>query len=322
MKRKKLLTKLLGLTTCCMLLAASMTTLPHAAAASTHKTIDPAASGTLVIHKYAGTTTDTPLAGVTFSAYKVLGFHYVDGALKAAIEDKFTGFLTDDTDALKALKESLLTFDTAAVSAKLNDFKAYIEQHNVPADVMMNATDGTGTSQATLGTGWYLILETAAPANVVAKSANFFVSMPVTNLSGDAWEYTVTAYPKNQVTSGGGGGGGGGGGTGGGADTDPTPVTPPTTNIPDPNVPTGEPNLTEIEVGDPTVPLTDVPTTVNKPSPNPEVDIVPGRTPKSGFDLPKTGGLTAEVLLWGGPLLMLLALALVHLIGRARRKRT
>ncbi len=317
MKRKNLLTKLLSLTTC-MLIAASMTTLPHAAAANTNKTIDPTASGTLIIHKYAGTTTDTPLSGVTFSAYKVLGFHYTDGVLKAAVEDKFTGFLTDDTDALKALKESLLSFDTAAVSAKLNDFKTYIEQQAVAADVTMRATDSTGTAQATLDTGWYLILETVAPANVVAKSANFFVSMPVTNVSGDAWEYTVTAYPKNQITSGGGGGGGGGGNT----DTDPTPVTPPTTDIPDPDVPTGEPDLGEIDVGDPTVPLTDVPTTVNNPNPNPEVDIVPGQTPKSGFELPKTGGLTAEVLLWGGPLLMLLALALLHLIARARRKRT
>lgn len=318
MKRKNLLTKLLSLTTC-MLIAASMTTLPHAAAANTNKTIDPTASGTLIIHKYAGTTTDTPLSGVTFSAYKVLGFHYTDGVLKAAVEDKFTGFLTDDTDALKALKESLLSFDTAAVSAKLNDFKTYIEQQAVAADVTMGATDSTGTAQATLDTGWYLILETVAPANVVAKSANFFVSMPVTNVSGDAWEYTVTAYPKNQVTSGGGGDGGGGGG---GNDTDPTPVTPPTTDIPDPNVPTGEPDLGEIDVGDPTVPLTDAPTTVNKPNTDTEVEIVPGKTPKSGFELPKTGGLTAEVLLWGGPLLMLLALALLHLIARARRKRT
>ncbi len=316
MKRKNVLKKLLSLMTC-MLLAASMTTLPRAAAAGpSTKIIDPTASGTLTIHKYAGTTTGTPLPGVTFSAYKILDFHYTEGALKASVADNFIDFLTDDTATLQALKASLLSFDTAAVSARLNDFKTYIEQHGVAADIVMAATDSTGTSQATLETGWYLILETGAPANVVTRSANFFVSMPITNQSGNAWEYAVTAYPKNQVTTGGGENPGGDDRDDDRDDDDDDDDDPIT--IPDPDVPTGEPDLGEIDVGEPDVPLTDAPAEIDQA----EVEIVPEATPTSGFELPKTGGLTAEVLLWGGPLLMLLALSMLHFIKRARRKRT
>ena len=64
----------------------------------------------------------------------------------------------------------------------------------------MPLTDGNGVTRATgLPLGLYLVVETKVPANVNTTVDPFFVSLPMTNDSGDYWFYDVDVYPKNQT---------------------------------------------------------------------------------------------------------------------------
>ena len=48
-----------------------------------------------------------------------------------------------------------------------------------------------------------IVEETKAPSQVVNKTANFLVSVPMTNEDGDDWIYNITANPKNETIYGG-----------------------------------------------------------------------------------------------------------------------
>ncbi len=60
-------------------------------------------------------------------------------------------------------------------------------------------TTGNGgvTTFTNLGLGLYYVQETDAPANIVSKSAPFYVSIPLPHET-ENWIYDVHAYPKNQ----------------------------------------------------------------------------------------------------------------------------
>ena len=51
--------------------------------------------------------------------------------------------------------------------------------------------------------GIYAVAETDAPSQVISKSANFIVSIPMTTDDGDSWNYDVVANPKNATAYGG-----------------------------------------------------------------------------------------------------------------------
>lgn len=64
----------------------------------------------------------------------------------------------------------------------------------------MPLTDKEGVTQVTgLPLGLYLLVETKVPANVHTTVDPFFVSLPMTNNTGDYWFYDVDVYPKNQT---------------------------------------------------------------------------------------------------------------------------
>ena len=64
--------------------------------------------------------------------------------------------------------------------------------------------NGKATAEFTnLDLGVYLVEETKAPSQVVNKTANFLVSVPMTNEDGDDWIYNITANPKNETIYGG-----------------------------------------------------------------------------------------------------------------------
>ena len=173
-------------------------------------TIDTTQKGTLTINKYEGTdentSNDKPLAGVEFTIWKVAdieqdtspssnaGFKFVPVSTLTSLTAE--DFKSDKTDADKYTKE---IYDK--VLAKLNKNKKVEDgtlDGAIKATTKIDDTTGKASAKFTdLDLGLYLVQETKAPSQIVNKTANFLVSVPMTNEAGKAWNYDVVAEPKN-----------------------------------------------------------------------------------------------------------------------------
>lgn len=173
-------------------------------------TIDTTQKGTLTINKYEGTdentSKDKPLAGVEFTIWKVadieqdtspssnVGFKFVPVSTLTSLTAE--DFKSDKTDADKYTKE---IYDK--VLAKLNKNKKVEDgtlDGAIKATTKIDDTTGKASAKFTdLDLGLYLVQETKAPSQIVNKTANFLVSVPMTNEAGKAWNYDVVAEPKN-----------------------------------------------------------------------------------------------------------------------------
>lgn len=64
----------------------------------------------------------------------------------------------------------------------------------------MTETDANGHSGKTgMDQGLYILVETYVPENVKDTTSPFLVSLPMTTIDGDDWNYDVTVYPKNET---------------------------------------------------------------------------------------------------------------------------
>lgn len=173
-------------------------------------TIDTTQKGTLTINKYEGTdentSNDKPLAGVEFTIWKVadieqdtsppsnVGFKFVPVSTLTSLTAE--DFKSDKTDADKYTKE---IYDK--VLEKLNKNKKVEDgtlDGAIKATTKIDDTTGKASAKFTdLDLGLYLVQETKAPSQIVNKTANFLVSVPMTNEAGKAWNYDVVAEPKN-----------------------------------------------------------------------------------------------------------------------------
>lgn len=217
MKLKRFLTGVLS-----AVMALSVCALPAAAAESqvtfdVNKTV-----GSLTITKLEQTQTQSeagkgegsPLAGVTFTAYKIadISQSYEGGKATLAydlaatlknngLNDNIfngTGMIDNKTgliDSKKLYEEINKTFGTLT-----DDEKAAMKQGDP------QTTDKTGVASFKgLPLGIYMIEETAAPSQILTRTANFVVSIPMvqTTENGQEWVYDVKASPKNVATYGG-----------------------------------------------------------------------------------------------------------------------
>ena len=150
-------------------------------------TIDTTKKGSITINKYEGDDTTKPLAGVEFTIYKIADLEQGTNP----VELKYKSLIGDDVT---------ITSDT-----KYNDIKSVVDAK--VADRSLTGTskktemkNGKATAEFTnLDLGVYLVEETKAPSQVVNKTANFLVSVPMTNKAGDDWVYDITADPKNET---------------------------------------------------------------------------------------------------------------------------
>lgn len=190
-----------------------------AAGADKMPTIDTSKKGSLTIYKYeynpaegaatlkdgTGEATDAnnvptdakPLAGVEFTIYKIADIEQTtgaDGNVKLKYNPKINGIdsatfnqnVTDYSQISSAI-------DTAITSGKLQSAK-------LAAKTELNKGDNTASvTFSGLDLGVYAVKETNAPSQVVSKTANFLVSVPMTNKAGDDWLYDIKAYPKNET---------------------------------------------------------------------------------------------------------------------------
>lgn len=203
-KKSRFLTGLLS-----AVMALSLFALPAAAEDATANpvAIDKKATGSIEIHKYIEDSVEwntlpngtgekdekavegkTPLANVTFTAYKVMDADslvaYYDGLNKGKVKEV----------TIADYKESDGTFSKGkSVEKDANDNPV---EH--PA-----TTDSQGTGKISgLQVGLYAVFETAHPDGVTQVTPAFLVSIPMTQRSTDSnWMYDVVVYPKNKTTA-------------------------------------------------------------------------------------------------------------------------
>lgn len=113
-------------------------------------------------------------------------YYYTADVLNKALADA----LTENATTVKNALESYITSSSDAVAMELtNEYgKAKVEG---------------------LDTGLWLVLETKTSESITSTTAPFFVSLPMTTVSGDEnsaapegghrWNYDVTVYPKNET---------------------------------------------------------------------------------------------------------------------------
>ena len=94
------------------------------------------------------------------------------------------------------LNNKLATALTANATTVKNALEAAVKN----GGVAMTETDTAGHTFADqMEQGLYLVVETRVPENVTSTCNPFFVALPMTTVDGAAWNYDVTAYPKNQT---------------------------------------------------------------------------------------------------------------------------
>ena len=110
-----------------------------------------------------------------------------------------------ESDVLNKAMASALAENSTTVK---NALEAYMEAN--PNRVYMDLTDNNGkTIKRNLGVGLYLVVEDIVPEMVTSTTNPFFVSLPMTTVSGNVesaspegghfWNYDVVVYPKNET---------------------------------------------------------------------------------------------------------------------------
>ena len=153
-------------------------------------TIDTTKKGSITINKYEGDDTTKPLEGVTFTIYKIAD-------------------LEQGSNPVELKYKSLITGVNITSETKYNDIKSVVDSKI--ADGSLTGTSATTVMERGKATanikekeiGNYIVEQTKAPSQVVNKTANFLVSVPMTNEDGDDWVYDIIANPKNETVYGG-----------------------------------------------------------------------------------------------------------------------
>ena len=166
-------------------------------------TINPDRYGSLTIYKFEGNEAkeDNLLDGVTFTAYQVADIVQSTDPTTGTtgVEMKPVKALTDIDSDIKITSETKYTEIKETVDAALA--KGTLTAFNT-ATTGDNGTKGQAVFSE-MPVGVYLIVETDAPSQIVNKTANFLVSIPMAKEDGTGWNYDVKVYPKNAAVYGG-----------------------------------------------------------------------------------------------------------------------
>lgn len=221
--KNKTLKKLL----CGVLAAATVLSATAGAFAATSDVIDNSKKASLTIYKYDEVAAKA--AGVNLSnfiatgerntdaerilnrfAIRNVGFTYykVGNINQESVSGKLVIKYDIPTDFEKIL--GLTKADHKYTSDELNSaMRKAMEQNTetknkleayITKGTKMPATDATGMTKAeNLPLGLYLAVETSVPEDVNTTVNPFLVSLPMTDSTGDYWNYNVFVYPKNQT---------------------------------------------------------------------------------------------------------------------------
>lgn len=171
-------------------------------------TIDPSIPGSLTIYKYEGNEQDPNklLDGVTFTAYKVANIVQSTDTTTGTTDVKM-----QPVEALTKIKPDIqITSETKYENIKDTVDAALADDANPKLTAFGTATTGANGTKGQavfsgMPVGVYLIVETDAPSQIVNKTANFLVSIPMTEADEEEtyWNYDITVYPKNAAVYGG-----------------------------------------------------------------------------------------------------------------------
>lgn len=212
-KIKKMLAGLLG----AAMVLTSFGTPAWAAGADKMPTIDTNKQGSLTVYKYeynpaegatalkdgTGEATDAnnvptdakTLAGVEFIIYKIAEITQttgVDGNVKLKYNPTISGIDSDNFNKNVTDYSAV----SSAIDSAIND--GTLQPAKPAAKTALDSDGKTAfVTFSDLELGVYAVKETNAPSQVVSKTANFLVSVPMTNKAGDDWLYDIKAYPKN-----------------------------------------------------------------------------------------------------------------------------
>lgn len=153
--------------------------------------------------------------GVTHHVMPLYGFHEDPNTNSAATMDFLAAIGLTTSDAYKVGQDSssnriwyfqsdtLINALSSALADNATTTKAKLEAYMAANNgVAMPETDSNGKSKVeNLAQGLYLVVETRVPENVVDTTAPFLVSLPMTTIDGDSWNYDVVLYPKNETGS-------------------------------------------------------------------------------------------------------------------------
>ena len=214
MKLKRLFTAILSAA-----LTLSLCAMPAMAEGRTStSTFDPSiTSGTLTIRKYEQTDEQktrndrgTPLNGVEFTIYKLADITQADGKLVYKPVNELSAILTDDNFNAATTPggaiDSRALYTTIHDKLTANHFDLDSLTYKKSQTTGKDASLGAGTVKFTdLDLGIYMVAETKAPSQILNMSANFIVSIPMTEQKDGTyiWNYDVVAEPKNLPTYGG-----------------------------------------------------------------------------------------------------------------------
>ena len=144
--------------------------------------------------------TPTPLAGATFTVYKVKS--------EEELKDYYDGKVVTWPTSWKEYAEK----DTTTGGYKLKNDVSLTPFGSKTTDasgiVQFGKVPGEGGKTKVLPLGLYLVLETKTPDSVKTACEPFFVSVPMTKVSDDAnggltdWLYDVHVFPKNSTAYG------------------------------------------------------------------------------------------------------------------------
>lgn len=199
-KAKRFLTGLLSAA-----LALSLCAMPAMAEGGTiTSTIDTNRTGSLTINKYEGNAVDEDklLDGVTFTAYKVAN-------IVQSTEAGTTDVKMQPVEALTSIKPDIqITSETKYDEIQDTVEQALADDADPKLTAFATATTGANGTKGQavfsgMPVGVYLIVETDAPSQIVNKTANFLVSIPMANEDGTGWNYNIVANPKNAAVYGG-----------------------------------------------------------------------------------------------------------------------
>ena len=213
MKLKRLFTAILSAALTLSLCAMPAMATEGAAGTTGSPVWGTATTGTLTIHKYEqadSSSMGTPLNGVEFTVYKLADIVQENGKLVYKPVTKLAGTLTEaDFNAATTPGGAI---DSSALYTTIHD-KLTTKGFDLDTLTPQKKTTGTDTSLGAgtvkftdLELGIYMVAETKAPSQILTKSANFIVSIPMTEKQADGtytWNYDVVAKPKNAPTYGG-----------------------------------------------------------------------------------------------------------------------
>ena len=159
------------------------------------------------------------IQGVEFSYMKVAdlamqketgtdGTHRVVPLYKISDEDFLAVLSLSDENAYKTEdsaayfeSDALIDALSAALESNATTTKTALEAYMTGngGTTMPETGENGKTSAENLEQGLYLVVETRVPENVTNTTAPFLVSLPMTTIDGDAWNYDVVCYPKNET---------------------------------------------------------------------------------------------------------------------------